>query len=99
MLTCLFGRYPFERDEAGNIPEDEALVYAVELLCGVEHIALCGYAHMDVKPGNLLVTEARGGAEGEIQILLGDFGTVVRRTDHLRANVFGSLVGHNCLDF
>ena len=73
--SCLF-RYPFDRDAGGNIPEADALAYAVELLCAVEHVALCGFAHMDIKPDNLLVAAARGGVAGEVQIVLGDFGTV-----------------------
>ena len=85
-------RYPFERDINGNIPESEALVYAVELLSAVEHIASCGFAHMNITPSNMLVTAGRGGVEGEIQILLGGFGTITERSDGLERAVAGSMV-------
>lgn len=95
MLTALSNttaRYPFERDPSGLIPEADALAYAVELLSGVEHVAECGYAHLDIKPDNLLVTAARGGVVGEIQILLGDFGTVTALSAAMDAAPNGATV-------
>ena len=93
MLPVCCVRFPFERDAGGNIPEADALAYAVELLCAVEHVAACGFAHMDIKPDNLLVAVGRGGVEGEIQILLGDFGTVIPQSDDMGKEVAGSWVG------
>ena len=90
--SSLAGSYPFERDAGGNIPEADALAYAVELLCAVEHVAACGFAHMDIKPDNLLVAAGRGGVEGEIQILLGDFGTVIPLTAAMETAVAGAPV-------
>ena len=64
----------------------------MEVLYAVEHVALCGYAHMDLKPPNLLVAAACGGVEGEIQLRLGDFGTVVPLTADLQTAMDGNPV-------
>ena len=55
-------------------------------------MAACGFAHMDIKPDNLLVAAGRGGVEGEIQILLGDFGTLIPLTEASETCFNGNMV-------
>ena len=69
----------------------------MELLSAVEHMADCGFAHMDIKPANLLVAAARGGLEGEIQILLGDFGTVIPSSAAMETAAAGAPVRRWCV--
>jgi tetratricopeptide (TPR) repeat protein/TolB-like protein len=56
-----------EKLRRGRLPFDEALSYAVQAAAGLARMHAAGLVHRDIKPGNLVVTDA-----GELKIV--DFG-------------------------
>jgi len=79
---CLFGdilNY-LEKLEHVNTPENKLLNETFywdlifEMMCAIHFVHKCGYVHLDVKPGNFLVTE-----NGTVKI--GDFGLTKKLKD------------------
>jgi len=79
---CLFGdllNY-LEKIENVNTPENLILTESFywdlifEMMCGIHFVHKCEYVHLDVKPGNFLVTENGG-------VKIGDFGLTKKIKD------------------
>ncbi|XP_019196343.1 PREDICTED: mitogen-activated protein kinase kinase kinase ANP1-like [Ipomoea nil] len=56
----------------GFIPEDEASLYAYQLLKGILEVHRLGFVHCDLKPNNILIFPCRCGC-GFNQLKIGDF--------------------------
>lgn len=69
----------------GRLPWQEAILYAIQALEGLEHAHRLNIVHRDIKPSNLMVTHGRG-------VKLMDFG-IARILERVRQTKSGYLIG------
>jgi serine/threonine-protein kinase len=73
--------------ERGHLPVDEAVDWIAQSCRGLEYAHRNGLVHRDVKPGNLLLSEADG------TIKLADFGIAKTSSDESSITQVGSVLG------
>jgi serine/threonine protein kinase len=73
--------------ERGHLPIDEAVDWIAQSCRGLEYAHRNGLVHRDVKPGNLLLSEADG------TIKLADFGIAKTSSDESSITQVGSVLG------
>jgi serine/threonine-protein kinase len=73
--------------ERGHLPIDEAVDWIAQSCRGLEYAHRNGLVHRDVKPGNLLLSEADG------TIKLADFGIAKTASDESSITQVGSVLG------
>jgi eukaryotic-like serine/threonine-protein kinase len=73
--------------ERGHLPIDEAVDWIAQSCRGLEYAHRSGLVHRDVKPGNLLLSEADG------TIKLADFGIAKTASDESSITQVGSVLG------
>jgi serine/threonine-protein kinase len=73
--------------ERGHLPIDEAVDWIAQSCRGLEYAHRHGLVHRDVKPGNLLLSEADG------TIKLADFGIAKTASDESSITQVGSVLG------
>ncbi len=73
--------------ERGHLPIDEAVDWIAQSCRGLEYAHRSGLVHRDVKPGNLLLSEADG------TIKLADFGIAKIASDESSITQVGSVLG------
>jgi serine/threonine protein kinase len=73
--------------DRGHLPVDEAVDWIAQSCRGLEYAHRSGLVHRDVKPGNLLLSEADG------TIKLADFGIAKTSSDESSITQIGSVLG------
>ena len=73
--------------DRGHLPIDEAVDWIAQSCRGLEYAHRNGLVHRDVKPGNLLLSEADG------TIKLADFGIAKTASDESSITQVGSVLG------
>ena len=64
VMEFLEGETLADRLIKGPMPPDHVLKYGVEICEGLEKAHRSGVVHRDLKPGNIMLTEVRGEADG-----------------------------------
>ncbi|XAR64554.1 Mitogen-activated protein kinase kinase kinase [Bertholletia excelsa] len=70
-----------------GLPESKVRRYTKCILCGIKHIHQMGYAHLDLKPANILLAPQESGSSSELIAKICDFG-LAKRVESTKKNKF-----------
>ena len=92
VMSYLEGRTLKDRMAEGSVPLDEALEISRQISAGLAAAHAKGIVHRDVKPDNVMLTEANGETQGPLRAVLMDFG-IAKNRESTMATRTGTIMG------
>ncbi|MEN8008213.1 MAG: serine/threonine-protein kinase, partial [Candidatus Krumholzibacteriota bacterium] len=92
VMSYLEGRTLKDRMDEGPIPLGEALEISRQISAGLAAAHAKGIVHRDVKPDNVMLTEANGETGGPLRAVLMDFG-IAKNRDTTLVTRTGTIMG------